>query len=251
MGERHSSVEIIPAIDIKSGRCVRLYQGDYGKETVYSSDPEAVALRWEREGAGRLHLVDLDGAATGEPVNLDVIAAILARVAIPLQVGGGIRGFETAEKLLGMGANRVVLGTAAVQDPELVKRLAHVRGENSVVVAVDARDGRVSVRGWTEGTSVGAAELVGRMERLGVRRFLYTDISRDGTLTEPNFEAIQGVVEDTRRHILASGGISSTEHITRLAGIGVEGAIIGSALYTGTLDLRSAIEASTPIENGV
>ena len=208
-------------------------------------------MRWEREGAGRLHLVDLDGATTGEPVNLDVIAAIVAQATIPLQVGGGIRGFETAEKLLDMGVDRVVLGTAAVQDPDLIKRLADHRGENRVVVAVDARDGRVSVKGWTEGTSVGATELVGRMERLGVRRFLYTDISRDGTLTQPNFEAIQDLVERTRQPVLASGGISSAEHVARLADIGVEGAIIGSALYTGILDLMSAIRAAGSIENSV
>jgi len=235
-------VEIIPAIDLKSGRCVRLYQGDYRKETVYSNDPVGVALRWQQEGARRLHLVDLDGAAAGGLVNLHVIKAIATQVEIPVQVGGGIRSLQAAEELLEMGVDRVVLGTAAVHDPDLIKKLCQDH-PGRAVVAVDARDGRVAIKGWMEGTSVSAIELAQRMEGLGVRRFLYTDISRDGTLTQPNFEAIRELVRCTNHPILASGGISSTSHIVRLAAISVEGAILGSALYTGAVGLGEAIKA--------
>jgi phosphoribosylformimino-5-aminoimidazole carboxamide ribotide isomerase len=236
-------MEIIPAIDLKAGRCVRLYQGDYQKETVYSDDPVSVSLRWQHEGATRLHVVDLDGAASGELTNLEVIKAISTQINIPIQVGGGIRTLQAAETLLEIGADRVVLGTASVQDPDLVVRLCHDRGGDRVVVAVDARDGQVAIKGWTESTTVSASEMVERMESLGVVRFLYTDISRDGTLTLPNFEAIQELVKHTSRPILASGGISSTGHIVRLATIGAEGAILGRALYTGDIDLESAIQA--------
>ncbi len=236
-------MEIIPAIDLKAGRCVRLYQGDYQKETVYSDDPVSVSLRWQHEGATRLHVVDLDGAASGELTNLEVIKAISTQINIPIQVGGGVRTLQAAETLLDIGADRVILGTASVQDPDLVVRLCHDRGGDRVVVAVDARDGQVAIKGWTESTSVSASEMVERMESLGVIRFLYTDISRDGTLTLPNFEAIQELVKHTSRPILASGGISSTGQIIRLANIGAEGAILGRALYTGDIDLESAIQA--------
>ena len=237
-------MEIIPAIDLKSGLCVRLYQGDYGKETVYSDDPVSVASRWCSEGAVRLHVVDLDGAARGEPVNLEVIKAIRTRVGIPLQVGGGIRRLDTAESLLDMGVDRVVLGTAAVHEPGLIKRLCHDHGSDKVVVAVDSLNGQVAISGWTEATSLSAIELVRQMEHLGAHRFLCTDISRDGTLTQPNFEALEALVTGTSDPIQASGGISSLEHIVRLAGMGVEGAIVGSALYTGDIDLGGAIKAA-------
>ena len=243
-------MEIIPAIDLKAGRCVRLYQGDYEKETVYSDDPVSVSLRWQREGASRLHLVDLDGAASGELANLEVIEAISAQVNIPVQVGGGVRTSGAAKTLLGIGVDRVVLGTAAVQAPDLVARLCNEHGGERVVVAVDARDGRVAINGWTENTSVKASEMVERMESLGVVRFLYTDISRDGTLTLPNFEAIRELVEHASRPILASGGVSSTEHIARLATIGAEGTILGRSLYTGDIDLGSAIRTVDSLGGG-
>ena len=237
-------MEIIPAIDLKSGLCVRLYQGDYRKETVYSDDPVSVASRWCSEGAVRVHVVDLDGAARGEPVNLEVIKAIRTRVGMPLQVGGGIRRLDTAESLLDMGVDRVVLGTAAVHEPGLIKRLCHDHGSDKVVVAVDSLNGQVAISGWTEATSLSVIELVRQMEDLGAHRFLCTDISRDGTLTQPNFEALEALVTGTSDPILASGGISSLGHIVRLARMGVEGAIVGSALYTGDIDLGGAIKAA-------
>ncbi|MCH7622353.1 MAG: 1-(5-phosphoribosyl)-5-[(5-phosphoribosylamino)methylideneamino]imidazole-4-carboxamide isomerase [Chloroflexi bacterium] len=236
-------MEVIPAIDLRGGRCVRLYQGDFDRETVYSEDPLAVARQWQEQGASRLHLVDLDGAAQGNPVNLDIIAAIVAQSEIPVQVGGGVRSSATAEKLLSIGVERVVIGTAAVRDPDLVRQLCQDGGSPSVVVAVDARDGLVAVQGWLEKTSVTAVELGKRMAALGVERLLYTDISRDGTLSEPNFSANAELVESTGLAILASGGVASLDHITELAKIGAEGVIVGRALYTGDLELSAAIAA--------
>ena len=237
-------MEIIPALDLKSGRCVRLYQGDFAQETIFSSDPLEVAQRWQGEGAGRLHIVDLDGAATGEQTNYDVIRDLVSSLQIPVQVGGGIRSRESAQSLLGLGVSRVVLGTAAIEAPSLVEDLCHIYGGKQVVVAVDSRDGYVATRGWTEASSVLASDLVRSMGALGVARFLCTDISRDGTLTHPNFGALRQLVRGTSGAILASGGISSVDDIRELTGIGVEGAILGRALYTGDIRLEEAIEAA-------
>jgi phosphoribosylformimino-5-aminoimidazole carboxamide ribotide isomerase len=234
-------MEVIPALDLKSGRCVRLYQGDYQKETVYSDDPLSVALAWQEQGASRLHLVDLDGAAQGRPANLEAITAITKGLNIPVQVGGGIRDVETAETLLAAGVSRVVIGTAAVEEPPLVERLCLKQGSERVVVAVDARNGQVAIKGWQENTSISALELAQQMAGLGVCRLLYTDISRDGTLTEPNFAANAMLVQKTGLAVLASGGIALVEHIRRLAATGVEGAIVGRALYTGDIRLAEAI----------
>lgn len=234
-------MEVIPAIDLKSGRCVRLYQGDYQRETVYSDDPVSVALTWQQEGAPRLHLVDLDGAAGGKPANLEILSQIIRSLSIPVQVGGGIRDEETAQTLLAAGADRVVIGTAAVEQPSMVEDLCRIHGADRVVVAVDARDGRVAIKGWTEQSLISAGELAQRMFLLGVTRLLYTDISRDGTLTEPNFEANAALVRDTGMAVLASGGITSLEHIRQLDSTGVEGVILGRALYDGVITLPEAL----------
>ncbi len=240
-------MEVIPSIDIKSGRCVRLYQGDYRKETVYSDDPVSVALTWQEQGGPRLHLVDLDGAAQGRLVNLDLIIEIVERLTIPVQVGGGIRSLETAESLLSSGADRVVIGTAAVEDPSLVENLCREHGSGSVVVAVDARDGQVAIKGWTEQSTVSALDLARQMSGLGVSRLLYTDISRDGTMTEPNFAANEALVRDTGMSVLASGGVTVLEHIRRLAGTGAEGVIVGRALYDRAFTLPEAIAAAKQV----
>jgi phosphoribosylformimino-5-aminoimidazole carboxamide ribotide isomerase len=237
-------MEVIPSIDLKAGRCVRLYQGDYQQETVYSEDPLSVALAWQEQGAPRLHLVDLDGAAQGQLANLEVISGIIGSLTIPVQIGGGVRGSGTAEALLNAGADRVVIGTAAIEDPSLVQELCKKYGSERVVVAIDARNGRVAIRGWTEGTSVDVLELAKQMSAIGVRRLLYTDISRDGTLTGPNFAANAALVRETGLAVLASGGIASLEHIRRLVGAGVEGVIIGRALYTGDIKLAEAITSA-------
>jgi phosphoribosylformimino-5-aminoimidazole carboxamide ribotide isomerase len=236
-------MEVIPAIDLKSGQCVRLYQGDYAQETVYSADPVAVAQQWQEQGAPRLHLVDLDGAAGGHQENRETIAAIVGQLTIPVQVGGGIRSEATARELLDLGVDRVVIGTAAVEQPDLVQRLCRDYGGEHVIVAVDARDGQVAIRGWRETTSVSALDLAQQMAQLGVPRLLYTDISRDGTLSEPNFEANRELAARTGLKILASGGVASLEQLRRLASTGVEGAIVGRALYTGDVKLAAAIEA--------
>ncbi len=234
-------MEVIPSIDLKSGRCVRLYQGDYRQETVYSEDPLSVALAWQEQGAARLHLVDLDGAAGGRPVNLEVTSAIVRRLSIPVQVGGGVRDQATAESLLAAGADRIVLGTAAVEDPALAESLCSKHGPSRVVAAVDARDGQVAIKGWTERSSMSSLELARRMAGLGVRRILYTDISRDGALTGPNFTATADLVRNTGMAVLASGGVTSLNQIRSLADTGVEGVILGRALYEGVFSLPEAL----------
>lgn len=236
-------MEIIPAIDLKEGKCVRLYQGDYAQETVFSEDPLSVALHWQSLGAPRLHLIDLNGAAKGEPCHIDLIHQIVAAVQIPLQLGGGIRSLETLEQVLKIGIQRAILGTAAAEEPELVSQACRRFGE-AVIISIDARDGYVATHGWKEMTSIAAREMVERMIALGISRFIYTDISRDGTLTEPNFRAIAELVASTSHPIIASGGISSISHLKKLKQLGVEGAIVGRALYTGDIDLKEALAAT-------
>ena len=237
-------MEIIPSIDLKAGRCVRLFQGDFQLETVFSDDPVSVALQWQNQGAARLHLVDLDGAAQGAPANKAAIAEILGSLSIPVQIGGGVRSVATAEALIELGAGRVVIGTAAVENPDMVRILCASLGSEKVVVAVDAREGKVATRGWTEDTGVEVMDLVIQMADLGVTRLLYTDISRDGTLTQPNYQANRDLAQRSGMAVLASGGIAALEHISRLKETGVEGAIMGIALYTGAVDLAQAIEAA-------
>ena len=237
-------MEIIPAIDLRGGNCVRLYQGDYAQETVFSDDPLAVALRWQSEGGQRLHIVDLDGAHSGNPANLAAITAITRALTIPVQVGGGIRSVDTAAALFDAGAARVVVGTAAVSDPELVAELCRRFGSDKVVVALDARDGMVAIRGWTETAAITATELAGRMAELGVVRLLYTDISRDGTLEEPNYAATAALVQDSGLKVLSAGGVGAAAHIARLRPTGAEAAIIGRALYTGDITIAAARAAA-------
>lgn len=236
-------MDVIPAIDLRGGLCVRLYQGDYAKETVFSRDPAGTARHWYELGARRLHVVDLDGAATGHIANAAAIRAILQAVPIPVEVGGGVRDLSIIVEILGWGVDRVVLGTTAVLEPELVKQACRDHPD-AVVVGVDARQGKIAIRGWREATDVSAVQLVRQMTALGVPRFIYTDISRDGTVTEPNFEAIGELLRATDRPIIASGGVSRLAHVRRLHELGVEGVIVGQALYTGALDLREALTAA-------
>jgi phosphoribosylformimino-5-aminoimidazole carboxamide ribotide isomerase len=235
-------MEIIPAVDIRGGFCVRLYQGDYSNETVFSDDPVQVALRWQALGAQRLHIVDLDGAAEGRPGNMDIIENIAVAMLIPTQLGGGIRDMATVKELLRAGLDRVILGTAAVEDTEFVRELCSKYAE-SVIVSIDTRNGLVSTRGWTQDTKITGVDFASRMAELGVRRFIYTDIVRDGTLTEPNFTAISGLVSETKLPVIAAGGIASVQHLVMLKQLGVEGAIIGRALYTGDINLKQALRA--------
>jgi len=241
-------MEIIPAIDLRNGKCVRLYQGDYGKETIFSGDPVSVALRWQSEGARRLHIVDLDGAAKGEPVNLETIKDIIAAIDIPVQVGGGIRSIETIEQLFAAGVERAILGTAAVEKPDLVKEACQ-RFSDRIIISIDAKDRMVATRGWLQKSTVTAGELASKMIELGVMRFIYTDISRDGTLTSPNFEAIAELLSQVNVPVIAAGGISSVYHLTKLAGLGIEGAIVGKAIYTGDVKLGEGFKAIRELQS--
>lgn len=235
-------MDIIPAIDLRGGRCVRLFQGDYARETVFSEDPGATARHWCELGAPRLHVVDLDGAKDGELTNGGAIREILAASTVPVGMGGGLRSLATIVEVRDWGIDRLHLGTAAVRDPGLVRTLTE-RFPETVVVSVDARNGKVALDGWTTNTETDALDLIKQMVDLGVQRFVYTDISRDGTNTEPNFEALRQVVAAAGRPIVAAGGISKVEHLRQLQNIGVEGAIIGQALYTGAISLPDALAA--------
>lgn len=243
-------MEVIPAIDLRGGKCVRLYQGDYAQETVYSDDPLETALRWVDMGATRLHIVDLDGARDGKPANLTAVERIASAVDVPLHLGGGIRDRDIAKAAIDAGVSRIMLGTAAVEDSDLIGALLSDFSPESIIVSVDAKDGMVALRGWTKGTGALATELVADMAVLGVKRFLYTDISRDGTLTEPNFDGVSALVNQGGIHIIAAGGIATVAHLTRLAEIGAEAAIVGRAIYTGDIDLREAIETIDGMERG-
>jgi phosphoribosylformimino-5-aminoimidazole carboxamide ribotide isomerase len=242
-------MEIIPAIDIRDGRCVRLDQGDYARETVFADDPVEVAKRWQELGAMRIHVVDLDGAKDGVPRNEAVIWSVIEAVSIPVQIGGGNRTLDVIDSYIQAGADRVALGTAAVKDQTVLVNALALFGER-ILVGVDARDGMVATDGWLETSSTSAVDLIAQLAQLNVPRIFYTDISRDGMLGGPNFPAIQQVVEhalglDVPMKVIASGGVSEVEHIQRLKLIGVEGAIIGKALYTGDLDVRDALAAAS------
>ena len=233
-------MQIFPAVDIKGGKCVRLYQGDYRQETVFSADPVAMAQQWQAQGAKRLHIVDLDGAASGMPKNPVIIESIVKQTGLPVQLGGGIRDEATVKKLLDIGIKRVILGTAAIEQPELVKKLCQALGE-AIMVGIDARDGFVATRGWKQATTVTALELAQQMASLGVPRILYTDIKRDGTLTEPNYQSIADLLAQVKLPIIAAGGIAAVSHLRKLKELGVEGAIVGRALYTGNIKLPEAL----------
>jgi len=234
---------IYPAVDIREGKCVRLTQGEFNKETVYSDSPVEMALKWEKCGAKYLHVVDLDGARTGESKNIDIISEIAAKVGIPVQLGGGIRTIERIETVLGKGIERVILGTSAVKDPELVKRAVETFG-SKVVIGIDAKDGMVAIEGWEKTSEFRAIDFAKKMEDLGVKTIIYTDISRDGMLSGPNLKAMEEMVKSVNIDIIASGGVGKIEDIKNLKEVGVSGVIVGRALYTGDVDLKQAIEVA-------
>ncbi|MBI5560944.1 MAG: 1-(5-phosphoribosyl)-5-[(5-phosphoribosylamino)methylideneamino]imidazole-4-carboxamide isomerase [Deltaproteobacteria bacterium] len=232
---------IIPAIDIKNGRCVRLAQGRMDAETVYSENPVEVALRWEDEGAELIHLVDLDAAIEGKPVNSGVVEKIASSLKVPVQIGGGIRDSSTAERYLALkGVRRVVIGTAAYEDPGLVERLCG-KYPGRIAAGIDAKDGMVAIKGWVKISDMDAFTLAGALEDRGVACIIYTDIARDGMLCGPNVESAKKLVASVAIPVIASGGVSKTEDISRLKEAGVEGVIIGKALYAGAIDLKGAI----------
>ncbi len=234
---------IYPAVDIKGGRCVRLYRGDMDRETVYGTHPWEAALAWERQGASYLHVVDLDGAREGRPVNLAALREILERVKVPVQVGGGVRGGEDVERMLSLGAARVILGTRALEDPAFASEMMREYGER-VIVSVDARGGRLALKGWVEEADMGPVEAVELLASLGAERIIYTDITRDGTLRGYDTRALDRLLGRGVR-VIAAGGIGGLDDLRalreRVTG-GVEGAVVGRALYTGDIDLSRALE---------
>jgi phosphoribosylformimino-5-aminoimidazole carboxamide ribotide isomerase len=242
------SMEIIPAIDLLDGQCVRLHQGDYDQVTRFADDPVAQARAWQSQGARRLHLVDLDGARRGEPVNDGVVRAITAALEIPVQLGGGVRSLERAEDLLACGLDRVILGTVAIEQPELVESLAR-RHPGRIVVGIDARDGRVATRGWLESSTVEATELARRFDGCGLAALITTDIATDGTLAGPNLSFLRAMANATTTPVIASGGVGSLTDLLSLLALetlGVEGVIVGRALYDGSVDLAEALQAVGP-----
>ncbi|MEI6306325.1 MAG: 1-(5-phosphoribosyl)-5-[(5-phosphoribosylamino)methylideneamino]imidazole-4-carboxamide isomerase [Deltaproteobacteria bacterium] len=234
---------IIPAIDLKDGKCVRLEQGLMDRDTVFNDNPAAQALEWQHQGGEMLHIVDLDGAFAGEPRNKNAIESIVKSISIPAQLGGGIRDLATIESYLSLGLSRVIIGTAAQRNPELVVE-ACAKFPGRIVVGIDAKNGMVAVQGWAEVTDITAVELASKFEGFGVSAIIYTDISRDGMLQGPNIEATKALAEAISIPVIASGGVSSLNDIKNLIVIessGVNGVITGKAIYTGAIKLAEAV----------
>jgi phosphoribosylformimino-5-aminoimidazole carboxamide ribotide isomerase len=239
---------VIPAIDLRGGRCVRLFQGDYSKETVYNDDPAGQARIFEKEGAKIIHLVDLDGAKAGHPVNLEAVKAICQAVKIPCELGGGVRTADDATELFKLGISRVILGTVACENPQLAADFVKRFGHDKVVVGIDARNGYVAIKGWLESSPTLATELAVKMASLGVKRFIFTDIATDGALTGPNVKSMAQFCELLPGcNVIASGGVSSAKDISslvKLAKNNLEGAIVGKALYDGRATFKELDEAA-------
>ncbi|MBM7867651.1 1-(5-phosphoribosyl)-5-[(5-phosphoribosylamino)methylideneamino]imidazole-4-carboxamide isomerase [Heliobacterium gestii] len=234
---------IFPAIDLKGGRCVRLYQGRMEDATVYNDDPVSQALAWQAKGAQMIHLVDLDGAFEGEPKNLPVIQSILEAVTVAVQLGGGIRDLNIIDRYLRLGVSRVILGTAAIKNPDLLSAACKEYGQR-IVLGLDARDGKVATDGWAGTSQVTALELAREMKERGLRRVVYTDISKDGTLAGPNLAATAELARATGLKVIASGGFATMDDVkaaAALEGDGIEGAILGKSIYTGSIDVAEAI----------
>ena len=239
-------MKLYPAIDLRAGRCVRLYQGDYARETVYGDDPVAQARAFQDEGAPWLHVVDLDAARTGEPTNRPVIEAICAAVTIPVQVGGGVRSTDAARELFDRGVRRVVIGTAALEDPQLVYQLTATG--HAVAVGLDARGDEVATHGWTRSSGRTVAEVAEQFVEAGVAALIVTEIGRDGTLAGPDLDGLRRLLAETPLEVIASGGVGTVEHLRALAGIGrggrrLEGVIVGRALYEGSFTVAQALDA--------
>lgn len=238
---------VFPAIDLKDGKAVRLLQGRMEDSTVYAENPLEVAKRFQAEGSEYLHMVDLDGAFAGKPVNDNVIREVVEKVDLKVQVGGGIRTLDRIDELLNLGVDRVILGTIAVRDPQLVAEAVRWYGGEKIIVGIDAKNGQVAVQGWAETTEMMASELAFRMKDMGVQRIIFTDISRDGMLQGPNIESTVQLAQVSRLQIIASGGVSSLQDLQELqvkaaSGVSIEGAIVGKALYSGAFTLAEALK---------
>ena len=236
-------MQVVPAIDLRGGQCVRLRQGDYAQETVFGADPAAMAERWATEGASRIHLVDLDGARSGRPVNVDAVRAILERVAVPCQLGGGVRDERTIATWLEAGLERLIIGTQALKDPVWFEEMA-TRYPGRLVLGLDARDGQVATEGWLDVSTIDAVTLAQRFDHLPLAALIYTDISRDGMLEGPNVEATAALAAQLQTPVTASGGVSRLEDLRKLATTSVSACIVGVALYAGRFTLAEAITAA-------
>ncbi|EOA3902872.1 1-(5-phosphoribosyl)-5-[(5-phosphoribosylamino)methylideneamino]imidazole-4-carboxamide isomerase [Bacillus cytotoxicus] len=236
-------MEILPAIDLKEGRCVRLYQGEFNKETVVNENPVAQAMIFEKMGANRLHIVDLDGAVLGKSANLSVIEDICKAVRISVQVGGGIRSLSAVEMLLSIGVENVILGTAALHNRSFLGDAIRLYGEK-IIVGIDAKNGYVATRGWLDISEISYIELAKQMEAVGVQTIIFTDIAKDGTLMGPNFAQLQLLQEEVSLRIIASGGISSLQDVEQLKALNMYGVIIGKALYEKTIDLQKVLQVA-------
>jgi phosphoribosylformimino-5-aminoimidazole carboxamide ribotide isomerase len=235
-------MQVWPAIDLRAGKCVRLQQGDYGRETVFGEDPQAMARHWVDEGAECLHLVDLDGAKAGRPSNLDSIRAILKAVHVPCELGGGIRDNDTIATLLNLGLSRLVIGTKALREPGWFRKVCQ-RFPAKLVLGIDARDGRVATDGWLETSGTSAVEFAKQFDDEPLAAIIYTDIATDGMLGGPNLAAIREMQQAVRLPVIASGGVTTADDVAKLAELGVAGCIIGRSLYEGKLRLRDALAA--------
>ncbi len=233
---------ILPAIDLKEGKVVRLEQGDFNKETVYSSDPIKTALQFENKGASWLHIVDLDGASEGESRNFDIIKKIRNKTGLSIQTGGGIRSINDVEKLIEAGIDRVILGTLAVKNPEILSDIIEKFGSDKILVSIDAHDGKVATSGWKETSNLKVLEFAKMLEQKGVKYILYTDIKRDGMLVGPDFKGLKELKQNTELKIIASGGISSINEIEKLNDLNFYGVITGQAIYKNKIDLKAAIK---------
>jgi phosphoribosylformimino-5-aminoimidazole carboxamide ribotide isomerase len=240
---------IYPAIDIIDGKCVSLVQGLFHKETTYSDNPIEVALEWENMGSEYLHIIDLDGAKTGKPKNAHIVSEMAAKLCIPIQLGGGIRSIETIEIFLSKGIEKVILGTAAVRDQKFLKEALKIFREN-IIIGIDAKDGVVAIEGWAKTSHFTSVDFAKKMEELGAYRIIYTDISKDGMLQGPNFEATKKMVNAVDIEVIASGGVSRVRDIEKLKEIGVYGAIVGKALYTGDINLKEALKVAKIKDGG-
>lgn len=236
-------MELWPAIDLRGGRCVRLLQGDYGRETVFGDDPVAMVRRFAAAGARRLHVVDLDGAREGAPVQAELVGRMVAAAGMPCQLGGGVRTLEAVRGYVSAGVARIVVGSVAIENPALLEELARSY-PGRIVLGLDARDGKVAVRGWLETSAIGAVDVAKRHAGLPLAGIVYTDIAKDGMMAGPNLAALSEMVAATPLPVIASGGVSNAEDVRAVAGCGAAGCIVGRALYEGTLTLENALEAA-------
>lgn len=234
-------MKIIPAIDIRDGKCVRLFQGDYARETIYADNPVSVALSWKKQGAKMLHLVDLDGAKNGKLSNLKIIKKIIGETKIPIQLGGGIRNAVSIKHLIKTGISKFILGTVAIKNMGFLKRCIDIYREK-IIVSLDAKNGKLMTNGWLQTRNLDLIKVVKQLERIGIKTIIYTDVSRDGTLTEPNYKMIDTIRKNTKMGLIIAGGISSIEQVKKLKTMGVDGVIIGKALYEGKIILKEVIK---------